>query len=182
MSILINLIMINIFATILGCFLFVELVILISLLKPIKEPYYIRDYWCKVQTGTNYEKYFILVSILSLLLTNFLEMFYENYFYSKLLTSTDDKTLNREFYKSNFFISLITFFIPIYLLILIERITLFLITVARLLDFELMCRYAILNEKEDSTFTKTKISMLVKIYKINNMKLQYFVHAQLNSF
>lgn len=174
--------MINIFAIVIGGCIFVELVIIISLLKPIKEPYCIRDYWCKFQGITKYEKKVLSVFILSLTVTNFLELFSESYFHSALLKNIDDQNLKWEFYKSKFYISFITFFVPIYLLLLIERITLFFITVARLLDFELMCRYAILNKKEDSTFMKNKISMLVKIYKINDMKLQYFVNAQLNSF
>lgn len=140
--------MINIFSAFIGTLLFSELIILMSLLKPLREPYFFRDWWLRLQKSSTSPARVFMGIILSLFFTSFLEITYEKLYYRSLLNDVDNQNLVYQFYISKISTGYICFSMAIYLLILIERIIEFLTVVARLLEFELMCRHAILMKEQ----------------------------------
>lgn len=157
--------MINIFSTFLGIVIFTETAFVVALLRPLKEPYFIRDCWCKLQ-----ENYNFLSNIFSFFLTTFfinsvLEFLWEIGVYKSILRNTKNPWLVLHFYLSKSFVSLVCYIVAFYLLVLIEMITKFLIVMARLLDFELMCRYAILCRSEDPGESTTTLIIASAILK-----------------
>lgn len=162
--------MINIFSAFMGTILFVEILSVLALLKPIKEPYIIRDLWCKFE-GNYYVN--IICSIIFLLSINtFFEISWENGFYQQLLWNNKGSPMISEFYKSKMSMCFTCFFMAVYLIILIDRLIHILTMIARLLEFELMCRYAILTrEPTQVTMTSANASEakhnIVKDYIIN---------------
>lgn len=136
--------MINIFSTFMGILLFIELLIFLSLLKPIREPYFFRDCWYKLQESSASPVRIFMGITLSLFFSAFFDITYEKYYYGDLLNSVNDQNLIFEFYMSKISTCYICLLMALYLLILIERLTQFLILVAKLLEFELMCRHTIL--------------------------------------
>lgn len=146
-----NLKMINFFSVFVATVLFTELFLVIALLKPLKEPYFVRDFWHWLQEHKMLHPLKIIPFLLILLIINtFLEISWENNFYANLLNEVTDSTLILDFYLSIVSISWTCLIMALYLILLIERLTQFLITIARLLEFELMCRHAILT-KDDGT-------------------------------
>lgn len=153
--------MINIFSACIGSFIFLELITLVALLKPIREPYIIRDYWCKLQVNSCYPHNIILGFSIALLINSMLEIMWEKSYYSFTVDSVKNSELVWHFYSSKLSMCYTCFFLALYLLILIERIIQFLITIARLLEFELMCRHAILTKENGTTQIKLNRNLAI---------------------
>lgn len=134
--------MINIFSVVLSMFMVVELISLIVLLKPIKEPRYIRDLWCNSQGQFN--SIAIPIIVFMLLANTLFGCLWESLHYEKLLNENPESALVYEFRKSNILIFMVCLVLCIFLLVVIERLVNFLTVIARLIEFELMCRHAIL--------------------------------------
>lgn len=142
--------MINIFSAFTGILIFLELVLLVALLKPFKEPYFIRDVWCKLQENDHFSSNILMIASLSLFINAFLEVTWEKLYYYSVLNNCKNSDLVWGFYFSEITICYTCFFVAVYLLLLVERVSQFLITLARMLDYELMCRHAILSKDMDS--------------------------------
>lgn len=154
--------MINIFSAFTGIIIFLELVLLVALLKPFKEPYFIRDVWCKLQENDHFSSNILMIATLSLFINAFLEVTWKKLYYYSILNSCKNSDLVWDFYFSEITICYTCFFVAVYLLLLIERVSQFLITLARMLDYELMCRHAILSKDMDSGSTKSMMLTLNK--------------------
>lgn len=153
--------MMNIFSIFVGTLIFFEVAFILALLKPFKEPYFIRDFWCNIQENSNNASKAAVVLLLFMMFNTLLEIFSDKKYYDSLLNRIKDERLILNFYLSKMTVSYICLFMSFYLLILIERLTHFFITIARLLEFELMCRHAILTresaqESSSSTILTTK--------------------------
>lgn len=155
--------MINIFSAFIGILLFVEIVFVVALLKPVAEPYVIRDVWCKLLESINNPSRMLVLLLLLMFCNTFLELSYEKKSYAHLLDDVKDNQLILEFYLCKVSICYTCFFIGLYLLMLIERIVHFLVTIARLLEFELMCRHAILTREDVTQMSNTTI-VLTNLY------------------
>lgn len=149
--------MINIFSALIGSLLFLELVFVVALLKPFKEPYLIRDFWCNVLENFSNPSKIVAVIFFSLCINTFLEISWEKRYYGKLLEQVNDPDLVLEFYLSKISMCYTCFFMTLFLLLIIERIAQFLIRIARLLEFELMCRHAILTKEDGTQVSNTTV-------------------------
>lgn len=150
--------MINVFSTLLGTVIYMELVFIVVLLKPLKEPYFIRDCWCKVQENIHFPSNLILIFTILLIANTSLEIAWEYNYNAKLLNNTNNSEIIWNFYLTKMSISFTCSLIALYMLIVIERVTQFLIIIARLLDFELMCRHAILTRDDSSQKSNTTVA------------------------
>lgn len=141
--------MINIFSGIFGIVIFFEVIFLVLLLKPVRQPFYIRNYWKQLQeklvNPTNAFSFLIFAVITAVTVNSFFELEFEKRYYGKLLQEVNDIDLEYNFYVSKVSLSSAGCIVVVYLLILIHRVTELLIVIARLLEFELMCRHAILS-------------------------------------
>lgn len=144
--------MINVFSIIIGFVLYTQVMFVIALLKPISEPYLIRDFYCKAVNYFNESSEFLIFSTICLIGNTLLEISFNRlYYYSMLRTSQDiEKGLIEEFRFSQISMSFTCFMMALYLLVTIERIFELLTKIARLLEFELMCRHAILTKEEEA--------------------------------
>lgn len=149
--------MINIFSTFLGIVIFTEAAFVVALLKPLKEPYFIRDQWCKLQENFKFPSNILNLFIVTFFINGILELLWEISVNKPLLDNAKNPCVVLNFYLSKSFVSLVCYTIAFYLLLLIERISKFLVVMARLLDFELMCRYAILSRSDDPRESTTTI-------------------------
>lgn len=156
--------MINIFSFFIGILLYVELVTVVVLLKPYKEPYIIRDFWCSFLEKFGEPSIVVAVVFFSLIVNTFMEFFWERIYYDNLLKQVNDPNLVLEFYWSKMSMCYTCFFMALFLYILIERLAQFLIRIARLLEFELMCRHAILMKDYDHE----SITFILSQQKIRN--------------
>lgn len=154
--------MMNIFSAIFGVIIFLEIVSVIALLKPFREPYYIRDVWFHLQ-DTYHPPKVLGILIFSLFLNTIMEISWEKFHYRCLLYEVNDPGLILEFYLSKTSICYTCFLMTLYLLVLIERIIQYLIMIARLLEFELMCRHAILS-RDFTTKHSTTTLFLTNLY------------------
>lgn len=164
--------MINIFSTIIGIILFSELLFVIALLKPVKEPYYIRDLWYHLQDNASIPSKIVGVVVFSLFVNTFMDMSWEKSHHGNLLAEVKDANLVLEFYLCKMSMSYTCFFIVLFLFMLIERIVQTIIIIARLLEFELMCRHAILTRENATQVYRTVIVLknLFDALKNNNMR------------
>lgn len=156
--------MINIFSTIIGSVLYCQLICVLALLKPIKEPYYIRNVWCNFQE-THLPPKILGIFLFALFLNTFMDMSWEKTYHGNLLAEVEDPDLVMEFYVCKIAMSYTCFFVVVFLLILIERISATLITIARLLEFELMCRHAILT-RENATQVYRTVLVLTNLFDV----------------
>lgn len=140
----------NIFSVLYGILIFFEVIIVILLLKPVRQPYYVRNCWKRLQdkivNPTNAFTFLIFVVAMFATVTSFFEMELEKKCYGKLLQEVNDIDLEYNFYVSKVSLSSAGCIVVVYLLIVIHRVTELLIVIARLLEFELMCRHAILSK------------------------------------
>lgn len=155
--------MINIFSAFIGSLLFVELVFVVALLKPFKEPYLIRNFWCKILENFSNPSKISAVIFFALSMNTFLEISWEHSFYRKLLDQVNDPNLVLEFYLSEISMCYTCYFVALFLLLIIERIAQFHIRIARLLEFELMCRHAILTKEDSEASNKIVVLSLQEI-------------------
>lgn len=162
--------MMNVFSAVIGSLLFMELVIGVALLKPFKEPYLIRDFWCKFLENTTNPSKISAVILSSLFLNTFLEITWEKRYYEKLLKLVNEPDISMEFYLSKISMCYTCFFMALFLLLVIERIAQFLIRIARLLEFELMCRHAILTKEEQFSNTTVVLSLSKIVSRFNKIK------------
>jgi hypothetical protein len=157
--------MINVFSAIVGIVLFLEVIIVVALLKPVKEPYYIRNVWCNLQENSFNPSKLLGTLVFCLFLNTFMDMSWETNYYKDLLIDVDDGDLVLEFYFSKMSMCYLCFFIVLFLFVLIERTVQSLSIIARLLEFELMCRHAILS-RDSATQTFRTMFMLSNIYEV----------------
>lgn len=151
----------SIFSVLYGIVIFCEVIFLVLLLKPVRQPYYIRNCWKQLQekivNPTNAFSFLIFVVTIVVTVTSLIEMKIEKQYYGKLLQEVNDIDLEYNFYISKISLSSAGCIVVVYLLIVIHRVTELLIVIARLLEFELMCRHAILSKdiNEDIAITNS---------------------------
>lgn len=150
-----------------GTLTYIELVLIMFLLLPFREPYFIRDWSIRLQKGFLCPTSIMFSLMVILLINVFLEILYERTYYSSLLAQVGDKNLSFEFYMSKITACYACFLNAVYLLVLAERITNFLVLIARLLEFELMCRYAILTQESGPTGLSYSTLSTFTVYKIS---------------
>lgn len=140
--------MMNIFTVLFGIVIFIEVIVLVLLLKPVRQPFYIRNYWKQLQerlvNHTNAFSFLIFAVISAVTLNSFFEIEFEKRYYGELLREVNDIDLEYDLYITKVSLSSVGCIVVVYLLIVIHRVTELLIVIARLLEFELMCRHAIL--------------------------------------
>lgn len=140
----------NIFSVLYGTVIFFEVICLVLLLKPVRQPYYIRNCWKQLQekivNPTNAFYCLIFVVAIFATVSSFFQMKFDKTCYRELLQEVNDIDLEYNFYISKVSLSSVGCIIVVYLLIVIHRVTELLIVIARLLEFELMCRHAILSK------------------------------------
>lgn len=162
--------MINIFSFAISIILFTELVIIIALLKPLIEPYHIRDLWLKAQkTSYSYPSRILGGALFGLFLNAFLDISWEKNYHVNILDQVKDMNLVLEFYGSKLSMSYTCLFFVLFLFMLIERILQNLFIIARLLEFELMCRHAILT-RDTTSQAQQKVLILTNLYETVNGK------------
>lgn len=146
----------NIFSVLYGIVIFCEVIFLVLLLKPVRQPYYIRNCWKQLQekivNPTNAFSFLIFVVTIVVTVTSFFEMKFEEQVYGELLREVNDIDLEYNFYVSKMSLSSAGCIVVVYLLVVIHRVTELLIVIARLLEFELMCRHAILSKDINQDF------------------------------
>lgn len=163
--------MFNLFRSLHGIFLFFEVVVVVALLKPVREPCIVRDSWIVIINFCKGEYRLFLYVILVLSTNVFLDLCFEDAFYKSFLENVADTDVVLIYRESKDLLSYFCFYMAIFLLIIIERIARLLITVARLLEFELMCRYSILTgEPQQSSFNKNTMVMLASIDSYTGVK------------
>lgn len=149
--------MINIFSICIGIILFAEVLLLVALLKPVRDPSCIRDFWAKFQERCISQTK-VLISLFSFLLLNTaMEIAWENQHHNEILQQVSNSGLVLEFYSSKISLCYTCFLMAVYILLLIERLTAFLLRIARLLEFELMCRHAILTRDNATQMSNATI-------------------------
>lgn len=155
--------MINIFSVLYGTIIFSEVILLVLLLKPVRQPYYVRNFWTQLQgkmiNPTNAFSFLILVVAVIVIVSSFSLMEFEKAWYKELLQEVNDINLERNFYISKVSLNSAGCIAVVYLLIVIHRVTELLILLARLLDFELMCRHAILSKESNLDVATTPTSL-----------------------
>lgn len=156
--------MMNVFSVLYGTIIFFEVIFLVLLLKPITQPYYVRNCWTQLQekkvNPTSAFTFLIFVIAIVVTASSFFEMEFEKMCYKELLQEVNDIELEHNFYISKFALSSTGCIIVVYLLIVIHRVTELVILIARLLEFELMCRHAILSKDINQDVTTTPTSTL----------------------
>lgn len=141
--------MINLFSIIIGTSLFLELAIIVALLKPVRQPGALRDLWCDFKKRFAYPTKIIVLLMGVLFLSTLLEISWESTNHHRALLHSPNAHLILQFYASKISLCYICFFMEIYLIFVINWIAEFTIRVARLLEFELMCRHAVLTRDEN---------------------------------
>lgn len=171
--------MMNIFSILYGILIFFEVIILVLLLKPVRQPYYIRNCWKQLQekivNPTNAFSLLILVVTIVVTVSSFFEMEFEKKCYGALLQEVNDIDLEYNFYVSKVSLSYAGCIVVVYLLIVIHRVTELLIVIARLLEFELMCRHAILSKdinQDIAVTTSVTPTYIAKVFKFNEDKVR----------
>lgn len=149
--------MINVATLIIGILLFIQSVCIVSLLRPIKEPYDIRTLWFSIQEKFCIKEIAVLV-ISFLTGVSILDIFLEELYYEKLLNDVQDPELTYQFYLSKVTMCVLCGLITVYQFVLIERLAAYLTVIARLLEFELMCRHTILCQNDPLCFRATALS------------------------
>lgn len=137
---------INIFSLFSGITLFCELVFVIALLKPFKEPHIIRDGIINLRK----QGHFTVISfdiILLFFIITVTGIFWEILQFKSFFKSNTQVELINVFYKTVTTVHLVCFIINVFVLFLMERILKMICFIARLLEFELMCRYAMLTRE-----------------------------------
>lgn len=142
--------MINLISVILGTTLFTETVIVIALLKPFQQPCFLRDVWCVFKARYSHPPKIIALLLTFLFLLTLLEVCWESSEHRYILSEVHNTRLVLKFYSTKISLCYTCFFMQAYLLFLIEWLAEFTITVARLLEFEVMCRHAVLT-RDDCT-------------------------------
>ena len=140
--------MIGLFRLFLAISLFIELAIVVALLKPFREPLFIRDYWYRFKQKYSHAPQVMLFLItLATFMSAVLELCMQRTINKSMLTDVDTK-LVLEFCGSKVSLCYCCFFMQAYLIFLIGWLVDFSIRVARLLEYELMCRHAVLKKEE----------------------------------
>lgn len=145
--------MINIHSVFTSLTLYIEIICIVSLLKPIKEPYDLRNYWYRLQGYTEDPVHIFVVALAILFINSSLEFSKEKSRYTVLLKQIRNPNLLFEFYMTKITVCYIYFVLTVYLFVIIERLIQFLLIIARLLEFELMCRYGILTQDTQTNNT-----------------------------
>lgn len=145
--------MINVFNIFVGVSMYMEFLIVTALLKPVREPRGIRDTWYGLlKSGISPTKA-TGVFVLSLSAGILLDLMWDVIFYHSILVDTDDETLVREFYVSKVLMCVTNFSTSLFLLALIMKLVQFLIVLSGMLEYEIMCRHAILKSANPSIIT-----------------------------
>lgn len=173
--------MMNIFSVLYGFVIFSEVIFLVLLLKPVRQPYYIRNCWKQLQdkivNPTNAFSFLIFVVAIVVTVSSFFEMEFVKQSYGELLQEVDDIDLEYKFYVSKVSLSSAGCIVVVYLLIVIHRVTELLIVIARLLEFELMCRHAILSKdinQDIAITTSVTKTYIAGVYKFNEGYVRYW--------
>lgn len=143
-----------------GMTLFVELFIVLAILKPFQDPCTIRDLWAQFQEQCISQVKAYTVILFFMLLNAGMEISWENVHHHHLLEEVGDSELILEFYSCKISLCYTCFFMTLFILFLIERLTFFIVMIARLLEFEFMCRYAILTKDIATQMSSTTKDML----------------------
>lgn len=125
-----------------------ELAIIMALLRPIQQPGALRDLYCDFKKKFAYPTKIIVLLMAILFVSTLLEISWESTNHHRALANSHDAHLIIQFYVSKISLCYICFFMEIYLIFVIEWIAEFTIRVARLLEFELMCRHAVLTRDD----------------------------------
>lgn len=139
-----------------GTFLFVELVAVIALLKPFQQPCYLRDYWCKFKQKFPQPPKIVALLVSISFISTVVDICLDIQAHYLLLQDVNTD-LALEFYVSKISLCYSCFIMQSYLLFLIEWLVHFSIRIARLLEFELMCRHAVLTKDETTQVTYTAV-------------------------
>lgn len=151
--------MIALFRSFLATTLFIEVAIVVALLKPFQQPCFIRDYWYKFKHRHSQTPQVVMFLVtLVTFMSTVLELCVQRSQNISILKGVDTK-LVLEFCASKMSLCYSCFFMQAYLIFLIGWLVHFSIRVARLLEFELMCRHAILKKEEFTEVSATAVIM-----------------------
>lgn len=166
--------MMNIFSILYGTVIFFEVIFLVLLLKPVRQPYHIRNCWKQLQDKivNPTDAFYCLIFVVAIVATgsSFFQMKFETTCYRELLQEVNDVDLEYNFYISKVSLSFAGCIIVVYLLIVIHRVTELLIVIARLLEFELMCRHAILSKDINQDIATTYVPSAIPTYNAGVIK------------
>lgn len=149
--------MINAFNLFSGILILSQIILIMLLLKPIKEAGFTRDFWYKFKQNYTLPSNLMLILSLCLLFNLIFGIAWESNTHASLMKQVEEKELIRRFYVSEFAIGITCSFVSISLLILLEKIVYLTFKIAELLDFELMCRHAILSKNETARISNASI-------------------------
>lgn len=137
--------MINIFSIVIASIIFAEILIVFALIKPVKQPGNLRDFWCSILDKINHPEKVVAFILSMLFMNTMMQISWEKSCYKDLLIKVNDPDLELKFIVSKISLCYTLFVVVVFLFITIERLFQYLLTVARLLEFELMCRHSIMS-------------------------------------
>lgn len=132
---------------------------MVALLKPFQEPCYLRDYWARFKQKYSQSPKTVLFFISLVFLSTALEIGVDIKERRRLFKDVDS-SLVFEYYGSKVSLCGTCFVMQAYLIVLIVWLVHFSIKVARLLEFELMCRHAVLTKDEGTEIPNNPVVMI----------------------